>query len=67
MKLVKNESEITLLQSHYVEKVLRQFGFMDSKTSPTPYDPSVTLRKNTYYINDNHCRHFHRRFAKNQW
>jgi hypothetical protein len=27
----------------------------------------VTLRKNTYYINDNHCRHFHRRFAKNQW
>jgi hypothetical protein len=47
IKLVKNESEITLLQSHYVENVLSQFSFMDSKTSPTPYDSSVTLRKNT--------------------
>ena len=46
IKLIKNESGITLLQSHYVEKVLSQFGFMDSKPSPTPYDPSVTLRKN---------------------
>jgi len=46
IKLIKNESGITLLQSHYVEKVLSRFGFMDSKPSPTPYDPSVTLRKN---------------------
>ena len=46
IKLIKDESGITLLQSHYVEKVLSQFGFMDSKPSPTPYDPSVTLRKN---------------------
>jgi hypothetical protein len=46
IKLLKDESEITLLQSHYVEKVLSRFGFMDSKPSPTPYDPSVTLRKN---------------------
>jgi len=46
IKLVKDESWITLLQSHYVEKVLSWFGFMDSKPSPTPYDPSVTLRKN---------------------
>jgi hypothetical protein len=46
IKLVKDESGITLLQSHYVEKVLSWFGFMDSKPSPTPYDPSVTLRKN---------------------
>ena len=45
IKLVKDESWITLLQSHYVEKVLSWFGFMDSKPSPTPYDPSVTLRK----------------------
>ena len=34
------------MQSHYVEKVLSRFGFIDSKTSPTPYDPSLTLRKN---------------------
>lgn len=46
IKLIKDESGITLLQSHYVEKVLSRFGFMYNKPSPTPYDPSVTLRKN---------------------
>jgi hypothetical protein len=46
IKLIKEESEITLSQSHYVEKVLSRFGYMDRKPSPTPYDPSVTLRKN---------------------
>jgi hypothetical protein len=44
IKLIKNESEITLTQSHYVEKILSRFGY--SKSSPTPYDPSVTLHKN---------------------
>ena len=37
---------ITLLQSHYVEKVLSRFGYSDCKPSPTPYDPSMLLRKN---------------------
>jgi hypothetical protein len=46
IKLNKNESGITLSQSHYVEKILSWFGFIDSKSSPTPYDPSVILRKN---------------------
>jgi hypothetical protein len=46
IKLIKNESEITLSQSHYVEKILSRFGFIDGKSSPTPYDPSVILRKN---------------------
>jgi hypothetical protein len=46
IKLNKNESGITLSQSHYVEKILSQFGFIDSKSSPIPYDPSVILRKN---------------------
>ncbi|KAK1605736.1 hypothetical protein QYE76_029409 [Lolium multiflorum] len=46
IKLIKNESGITLTQSHYVEKILSRFGYIDSKSSPTPYDPSVTLRKN---------------------
>src|SRR6266540_394836 len=46
IKLNKDESGITLSQAHYVEKILSRFGFMDSKSSPTPYDPSVTLRKN---------------------
>jgi hypothetical protein len=46
IKLIKNESGITLSQSHYVEKILSRFGFVDGKSSPTPYDPSVILRKN---------------------
>ena len=50
IKLIKDESGITLTQSHYVEKVLNRFGFMDSKPSPTPYDPSVTLRKKAKII-----------------
>jgi hypothetical protein len=43
IKLIKNKSEITLLNSHYVEKILRRFGFIDDKSSSTPYDPSVIL------------------------
>ena len=52
IKLIKEDSGITLSQSHYVEKVLSRFGFMDSKPSPTPYDPSVTLRKNKKIARD---------------
>src|SRR4051812_49279803 len=37
---------ITLLQSHYVEKVLSHFGYSNIKVCPTSYDPSVMLRKN---------------------
>jgi hypothetical protein len=36
IKLNKNESGITLSQSHYVEKILSRFGFIDSKSSLTP-------------------------------
>ena len=46
IKLHKDENGITLSQSHYVEKILSRFGFEDSKLSPTPYDPSLKLRKN---------------------
>nr|ABF94929.1 retrotransposon protein, putative, Ty1-copia subclass [Oryza sativa Japonica Group] len=46
IKLIKGENGITLLQSHYVEKILNRFGYIDSKPSPTPYDPSLLLRKN---------------------
>jgi hypothetical protein len=46
IKLNNNESGITLSQSHYVEKILSRFGFIDGKSSLTPYDPSVILRKN---------------------
>jgi hypothetical protein len=46
IKLIKGENVITLAQFHYVEKVLRRFGYKDSKPSPTPYDPSLVLQKN---------------------
>jgi hypothetical protein len=46
IKLIKADGGITLSQSHYVEKVLKRFDFSDCKPSPTPYDPSVTPRKN---------------------
>ncbi|XP_024317128.1 uncharacterized protein LOC112271637 [Brachypodium distachyon] len=47
IKLVRdNNGEITLLLSHYVERILSRFGYADCKPSPTPYDPSVLLRKN---------------------
>jgi hypothetical protein len=46
IKLNKNGSVISLSQSHYVEKILSRFGFIDGKSSPTPYDPSVILCKN---------------------
>jgi hypothetical protein len=52
IKLVKDENGITLLQSHYVEKALSRFGYIDGKTSPTPYDPSVMLRKNKRIARD---------------
>jgi hypothetical protein len=46
IKLIKDENGITLSQSHYVEKILSRFGYMDTKPSPTHYDPSVILHKN---------------------
>ena len=52
IKLIKGENGITLSQSHYVEKILSRFGYIDSKPSPTPYDPSVILRKNKKIAKD---------------
>jgi hypothetical protein len=46
IKLIKGENEIILKQSHYVENILKCFGYSDSKASPTPYDPSLKLYKN---------------------
>ena len=46
IKLMRGGDDgITLLQSHYVEKMLSRFGFSDCEPAPTPYDPSVLLRK----------------------
>jgi hypothetical protein len=45
IKLIKDESGITLEQSLYVENILSHFGYSNCKPSPTPYDPSLKLRK----------------------
>ena len=58
IKLIKDESGITLLQSHYVEKIFSRFSFIDSEPSPTRYDLSVTLKKNKRIARDQ-LRHSH--------
>ena len=35
-----------------MEKILSRFGYVDSKPSPTPYDPSVILRKKKKNVKD---------------
>ena len=43
---------VTLVQSHYVKKVLNRFGYSECTPSPTPYFPSVLLRKNRRIARD---------------
>jgi hypothetical protein len=54
IKLLREEENggVTLVQSHYVEKVLSRFGFSECTPTPTPYDPSVPLRKNQRIARD---------------
>jgi hypothetical protein len=44
--LREGDGGITLVQSHYVEKVLSCFGYSECEPAPTPYDPSKLLKKN---------------------
>jgi hypothetical protein len=48
IKLLREEGNggVTLVQSHYVEKVLNRFGYDDCAPAPTPYDPILILEKN---------------------
>jgi hypothetical protein len=50
--LREGDGGVTLLKSHYVEKVLSRFGFNDYQPAPTPYDSSVLLRKNQRIARD---------------
>jgi hypothetical protein len=50
--LREGDGGVTLLQSHYVKKVLSHFGFSDCQPAPTPYDPSVLLWKNQRIARD---------------
>jgi hypothetical protein len=47
IKLVKeDDGRVTLVQYHYVEKILTCFGFSNCKSAPAPYNASRILRKN---------------------
>ena len=54
IKLLREEGNggVTLVPSHYVKKVLNHFGYDDCAPAPTPYDPSVILRKNRKIARD---------------
>ena len=53
IKLLRyDDGGITLLQSHYVQKILSRFSYSDYKPSPTTYDTSVLLQKNRRIARD---------------
>ena len=46
VKIRKNENDLYLCQSHYVEKILKKFDSFDVSSVRTPYDCSKHLKKN---------------------
>ena len=45
IKLIKKDDGMILIQSHYVEKVLKKFNYFYVKHVSTPYDSSIKLKK----------------------
>ncbi|KAL0285507.1 UNVERIFIED_CONTAM: Retrovirus-related Pol polyprotein from transposon TNT 1-94 [Sesamum angustifolium] len=43
MKITKTCDGIFLDQSHYIDKILRKYNFIDCKHVTTPFDPSIHL------------------------
>ena len=53
IKLVKDgNGGMTLLQTHYVEKMLNRFGYNNYTPLSTPYDASKILKKNKRIVRD---------------
>lgn len=46
INISRNESGISLSQSHYIEKIIRKYNYHDCKPVCTPFDPSIKLFKN---------------------
>lgn len=46
IKVVKTDSGFSLNQSHYIEKILKKFGYWDETSAKSPYDSSLHLCKN---------------------
>jgi len=45
IKTLKKDGNIILMQSHYVEKLLKKFNYFDVKPVLMPYDPSTKQKK----------------------
>ena len=53
IKLLREDNGgVTLVQTHYVQKVLSRFGYSECEPAPTPYDPSKLLKKNQMIARD---------------
>ncbi|GMI72562.1 cysteine-rich RLK (RECEPTOR-like protein kinase) 8 [Hibiscus trionum] len=46
VKIIRKDDSIILSQGHYVEKLLKKFGYFDTKPVNTPYDANTQLKKN---------------------
>ena len=46
IKILRDINGIMLTQSHYIEKVLKKFNYLDCNPVSTPFDPSIQLTKN---------------------
>ena len=46
IKILQKDGDIMLMQSHYVEKLLKKFNYSDVKPVLMPFDPSIELKKN---------------------
>lgn len=46
INITRYEQQISLDQSHYIEKILNKNNYFDYRPASTPYDPSVKLFKN---------------------
>ena len=46
IKILRDINGIMLTQSHYIEKVLKKFNYLDCNPVSTPFYPSIQLTKN---------------------
>ena len=46
IKILRDKDDITLTQSHYIEKVLKKFNHSNYNPASTPFDPIIKLIKN---------------------
>ena len=46
VKIRKTEFGFSLCQSYYIEKILKKFDCFDTMPVRTPYDPSMSLKRN---------------------